>query len=234
MYSRNHWVIHLLGLRGRVSDAHHLRAVDSQMNNSRSNREFADGSGNAAVLSSGYFYPGDEWRGDVARMIMYMYVRYQEQCEPTDVGIGSTSYSPFGDMPNIFLEWNAEDPVNQYEMNRNTVLQNMQGNRNPFIDNPYLATMIWNGPQAEDKWGLLANVSYEMPEIKVYPTLTSGIVNIEGYTATYSVNVYNSIGQQVQYTSSGNTIDIGANAKGMYYMVVQHETVSQTFKIILN
>lgn len=223
-----------LGFDGPGSDAHHLRAIDSQMNNSRSNRKFADGSGNAAVLANGYFYPGDEWKGDVARMIMYMYVRYQDQCMPIVVGVGSTNYSFFGDMPDIFLEWNAEDPVNTYEMNRNTVLQNMQGNRNPFIDNPYLATAIWNGPQAHDMWGLLSSTKYQASKVVVFPTLTTGIVNIANpNSSSYSVSVYNNIGQQVQVITSGNTIDIGSNAKGMYYMVIDDGVSSNTFKLIL-
>jgi len=70
-----------------------------------------------------------------------MYIRYPNQCLPNNVGVGSTSYSTFGDMPNVFLDWNAQDPVSQYELNRNNILQTIQGNRNPFIDNPYLATI---------------------------------------------------------------------------------------------
>lgn len=223
-----------LEFEGPGADAHHLRSIDNQMNNSRSNREFEDGSGNAAVLGSGNFYPGDEWRGDVARMMMYMYVRYLDQCDPTVVGIGSTSYSNFGDMPNIFLEWNQEDPVSEYEMNRNVVLQNMQGNRNPFIDNPYLATMIWNGPQAEDTWGVLLVTIDEPNEMIVYPTLTTGVVYIENISAGYQLGLYNNLGQQVQFSTSDNTIDISHNSKGIYYLMVQQGNTSKTFKLILN
>ncbi|KAF5294953.1 hypothetical protein FQR65_LT19949 [Abscondita terminalis] len=52
-------------------------------NNSRSNRKFASGSGNAAIVANGNFYPGDEWKGDIARMMMYMYLRYPNQCPAT-------------------------------------------------------------------------------------------------------------------------------------------------------
>jgi endonuclease I len=79
---------------------------------------------------------------------MYMYVRYPSQSIATTVGAGSTTYSV--DMPNVFLDWNAADPVSQYELNRNNILNTIQGNRNPFIDNPYLATVIWNGPTAQN------------------------------------------------------------------------------------
>ena len=133
-------------------DAHHIRAADVTFNADRGNRLFADGEGDAGNVGI-YWYPGDEWKGDVARMMMYMYLRYPTQCLATNVGSGLTTYNI--DMPNIFLEWNEEDPVSQFEKTRNNALQGIQGNRNPFIDNPYLATMIWNGPQSPDAWNIL-------------------------------------------------------------------------------
>ena len=133
-------------------DAHHIRAADVTFNNDRGSRLYADGEGDAGNVGI-YWYPGDEWKGDIARMMMYMYLRYPTQCLATNVGSGPTTYNI--DMPNIFLEWNEEDPVSQFEKTRNNVLQGIQGNRNPFIDNPYLATMIWNGPQSPDAWNIL-------------------------------------------------------------------------------
>ncbi len=52
----------------------------------------------------------------------------------------------------LFVRWNAEDPVSQIEIQRNNIIEGAQGNRNPFIDNPYLATIIWGGSTAEDLW----------------------------------------------------------------------------------
>ena len=94
---------------GPGTDVHNLRAADCQMNSSRNNRLFVSGSGNSGISGS-YFYPGDEFKGDVARIIMYMYLRYPSQCEPLNIGVGSSSYSTNGDMPNVFLDWNEEDP----------------------------------------------------------------------------------------------------------------------------
>ena len=125
------------------TDAHHLRAADVQMNNNRSNRLFATGSGNAGNVGANW-YPGDEWKGDVARMMMYMYLRYPSQCLPNNVGVGAAvAIDP--PMIDLFLQWNSEDAVSTYEQTRNNILESNQGNRNPFIDNPYLATIIWGG-----------------------------------------------------------------------------------------
>ncbi|AZQ42738.1 endonuclease [Nonlabens ponticola] len=141
-----------LGTTGPGSDMHHLRPADVSRNGSRSNRKFADGSGNSRITAQGHWYPGDEFKGDVARMMMFMYVRYGSRCLPKNVGVG-TAASADSNMLNLFLEWNVEDPVDNYELNRNNIIEGIQGNRNPFIDNPAFATAIWNGPQAEDRFG---------------------------------------------------------------------------------
>ena len=98
-------------------------------------------------------------------------------------------------MPNIFLEWNQQDPVSLYEQNRNNVLQNMQGNRNPFIDNPYLATLIWNGPTAEDTWNLLSIEASTLESIVIYPTVSYDYVNVSNQkNKTFEYTIYNYIG----------------------------------------
>jgi endonuclease I len=148
-------------------DAHSLRPVDKPTNSSRGNKRFADGSGNSGE-SNGGWYPGDEWKGDVARMMMYMYMRYDDICLPTNVGIGDSSLTE-DDMIDLFLKWNVEDPVSDFERNRYTYHENTtdnssaQGNRNPLIDNPYLATRIWGGDSAEDLWGIYTSSDTEAP-----------------------------------------------------------------------
>lgn len=137
------------------ADAHNLRPCDSPTNSSRGNKLFATGSGNSGAVTGGW-YPGDEWKGDVARIAMYMYLRYGSQCLPTFLGVGSSASTP-DDMIDLFLQWNVDDPVSDFEKQRNTyhdgVSTYSQGNRNPFIDNPAFATTIWGGAQAEDLFG---------------------------------------------------------------------------------
>lgn len=166
-----------LGEAGPGADAHHLRPTDFQKNSSRGNRLFATGTGVASGASSGGWFPGNEWKGDVARMIMYMYLRYGNRCLPTNVGIGSSANTP-DDMIDLFLQWNVEDPVSDFERQRNTFHENTnnpeaQGNRNPFIDNPRLATRIWGGPEAEDTWGIYTSSDVEAPSIPTNLTATN-------------------------------------------------------------
>jgi len=57
--------------RNQASDIHNLRAITG-INQTRSNRYFADGSGEAKTVGTEGFYPGDEHKGDVARILFYM------------------------------------------------------------------------------------------------------------------------------------------------------------------
>jgi endonuclease I len=223
-----------LGFNLAGSDAHHLRAIDSQLNSLRSNRIYDDGTGNAAVLPNGNWYPGDEWKGDIARMMMYMYVRYPTQCLATNIGAGSTSFSTFGDMPNIFLVWNTEDPVSQYELNRNNILNTLQGNRNPFIDNPYLASIIWNGPAANETWGLLTIKQNSLSQIIVYPTITTDYIYISNpNNNNFTYSIYNNIGQNIKTNTTTDKIDISNNSKGLYFIKLTNDDFTNTYKIIL-
>ena len=122
-----------------VTDLHHLRSCDATVNSERSNYSFTDGNGTYSLINDNMWYPGDEWKGDVARMILYLNIRYQE------------AFNSVGSLE-LFLQWNVDDPISLFEIQRNNVIMGAQGNRNPFIDNPYLATLIWGGTPAENKW----------------------------------------------------------------------------------
>jgi len=186
-----------LGSTGPGSDAHHIRPADVSTNSSRSNRKFADGSGNSGTTANGYWYPGDEWKGDVARMMMYMYARYGNRCLPSAVGIGNTLASD-SNMIDLFLNWNVEDPVSEFEVQRNNSIENTQGNRNPFIDNPSFATDIWGGQQAQD---LFENPTEEI--INNPSPTTDGTLIISEYVEGSSNNKAIEIANV-----SGNTIDL--------------------------
>ncbi|MBP6576702.1 MAG: endonuclease [Chryseobacterium sp.] len=140
-----------LGTSGPGADGHHLRPADITLNSTRGSLLFDDGTGiTAQKTSRGGWYPGSEWKGDVARILMYMYVRYNSRCLPLNITMNPATYS--SDFPDILLKWNVEDPVSDFERQRNNIVANTQKNRNPFIDNPYLATVIWGGPAAQNTW----------------------------------------------------------------------------------
>jgi len=213
-----------LGSTGPGSDAHHLRASDVTLNSNRGNLTYGAGTGNAAVVN-GSWYPGDEWKGDVARMMMYMYLRYGTQCLPSAVGTGTQNYS--SDMMDLFLEWNTEDPVSQYEINRNVLLEGIQGNRNPFIDNPAFATSVWGGPEAEDRFNTVTVVDTEAPTAPL--DLISSNITATSSTVSWSAATDN-VGVLAYQIFNGET-QIGSTTETSFYIDELTASTAYTFTV---
>lgn len=228
---------------GPGTDLHNLRASDVQWNAARGNLKFAAGSGNSGT-SNGGWYPGDEWKGDVARIIMYMYIRYngngnsqaQAKCWPINAGIGTTN-SIDTKMVDLFLQWNAEDPVSTVELQRNPVSVTYQGNRNPFIDNPAFATRIWGGMQAQDTWGTLAVAKYTTTGFEVYPNPSNNhSVNVVLDNENQAdITLYN-IGGQLIYHQKMTTKkqNIPNLPSGFYMLKITTNTQTSVKKVIIN
>jgi endonuclease I len=233
-----------LGESGPGADAHHLRAADVQRNGDRGSEKFAAGSGDSHDVNSSTWYPGDEWKGDVARMMMYMYLRYGSRCLPKNVGVGVTVATDTN-MIDLFLQWNAEDPVSQYEDNRNTYLGNAsnqygQGNRNPFIDNPYLATMIWGGPIAENRWPSLAVSDLTaLNKVIVFPNpANENTINIYSETSIDRLQLVNINGQVIRDIQNPLFLDkvftLQALPSGFYFIRLTSENRTATQKVLVN
>lgn len=135
------------------SDIHNLRAANPGVNSSRGNHAFVEGSGSYGKKSGGW-YPGDDDKGDVARIVLYMNVRW-----------GLTINSSIGNL-DMFLRWHIEDPVDDFEIHRNQVIYEAQNNRNPFIDHPELVEMIYGKAK-------LLSVEVEEPTESYYLDFTS-------------------------------------------------------------
>ncbi|WP_165805993.1 endonuclease [Marixanthomonas spongiae] len=209
------------GTTGIGADPHNLRPSDVQANGNRGNKKFISGSGNAGSVS-GAWYPGDEWKGDVARIMMYMYTRYGDRCLPSLAGNGPKEGTT--DMLKLFLQWNVDDPVSELEDQRNPYLENEYGNRNPFIDNPVLATIIWGGPQAEDRWGLLSSEAFSNEVINIHPNPASEKIWIQSSTATRPERyvLFDITGRKVlqQAATEEGFIDVSEFKSGIYLLQV--------------
>ncbi len=135
---------------GAGSDMHHIRPSDQPVNSARANQKYGNVEGGKTAISAGYsgkleggtytgtyFEPLDNVKGDVARICLYVYVRYGGEL------------SKCSDITNVFesvdvlLSWCQLDPVDTWEMGRNEVVGKIQGNRNVFIDYPELAWLIF-------------------------------------------------------------------------------------------
>ncbi|MGA5148503.1 endonuclease I family protein [Streptomyces griseoincarnatus] len=137
---------------GPGTDIHHLRPSDVQVNSIRGNKDFDNGgsavtNGGGSLTDSDSFEPRDAVKGDVARMILYMAVRYEgtdgwPDLEPNNsVSNGSAPY--IGKL-SVLKEWHEQDPPDSFEQHRNDVIfESYQHNRNPFIDHPEWVEAIW-------------------------------------------------------------------------------------------
>ncbi len=151
------------------SDLHHLRPARADVNSARWHLDFDNGGelysdSGCRVLAGISFEPRDAVKGDVARMMFYMAVRYEggesnmpdlelveaipslldSQGNPNNNQHMSTPH--FGRLSTL-LTWHAEDPPDAEERRRNEVIfTDYQTNRNPFIDHPEWVAEIWGGP----------------------------------------------------------------------------------------
>jgi len=149
------------------TDLHHLRPADRNINSAHSNYGYGMGgdpvydelTDNSKVLSGAYlnkanqsFEPTDRAKGQVARMVFYMAVRYEngDDTSPENMpdliitkGNKKQSGQPsIGDLCTL-VTWNNEFTVTAFEKRRNKRVQEIQGNRNPFIDHPAFVDAIW-------------------------------------------------------------------------------------------
>ncbi len=138
-WNREHvWPQSLLGGKASnsrtniASDLHSLKPANPSENSSRSNRYFDDSG------VSGSYEPRDEVKGDVARILFYKVVKYEElelvNSVPIELQMGNLD---------TLLRWHLFDPVDGFERNRNNVIFSYQNNRNPFIDHPEFVEKIW-------------------------------------------------------------------------------------------
>ena len=135
---------------GAGSDLHHLRPSDPSVNSSKGNKRFGEvENGNEVMISSlnggggsgcysnpTYFEPRDEVKGDVARIIFYLFTRYPQS--------DNHEFTDVAESLEVLLDWHNQDPVDEWEMRRNERTYEIQGNRNPYIDNPQYALLIWS------------------------------------------------------------------------------------------
>ena len=141
---------------GGGADLHHIRPSDAGVNSSRGNKKYGNAPGGSSKYGSNpatgvlgghynstYFEPLDNVKGDVARICLYVYVRWGSSW-------GATSITKVFQSIDVLLEWCELDPVDTWELGRNEVVEDIQGNRNVFIDYPEYAWLIFGREVPED------------------------------------------------------------------------------------
>lgn len=215
------WTTEADSLRHGNSDAHALRAADAAENSARGNQHYGQYIGPSGTLGS--------FRGDVARSVLYMEIRYNG-LEVVN-GFPSTT-GQLGDLATL-LDWHRNDPPDDFEMNRNNVVYNWQRNRNPFIDQPLLVEYIWGNNVGEVWDQSLGFNNSELQNLSVYPNPTDGRLFI---TTSNLVDIeLLSIEGKVlkRYNNVESYIDIDL-ASGLYLLKITQENTVVFRKIIIN
>lgn len=157
-YNREHlWAQSWAKGTKHETDLHHVYPTDGYVNARRGNYAFGEvtnatwtslnggklGTCTTTGFSGTVFEPIDEYKGDIARALMYVSVRYYTE----DSNWGSSDMTSGADIlpwaVTMLLHWHAEDPVSAKEIARNDAVYGIQGNRNPFVDHPEYAARIW-------------------------------------------------------------------------------------------
>ena len=220
-------------------DLHHIFPTDGFVNAQRSSFPYGEvqnaswTSQNGSKLgtcksSLGYngtvFEPIDEYKGDFARAIMYMSVRYYG--EDSDWGSsGMTNKSVIKPWAiAMLLNWSDNDPVSQKEIDRNNVVYGIQGTRNPFIDHPEYAHIIW-----EPGW---TGVTYNITCASVqHGSISAPATAVEGtmvsLTATPSQGYM--LGSWNVYKTGDTNTTVPVSSNGTFTMPSFNVTVSASF-----
>ena len=204
------------------SDAHSLRPADSGENSSRSNRDYGDDydgpTGNAG-----------SWKGDVARSVMYMSLRYNA----LDVVEGDLDNSTIGELGDLtyLLLWHSTDTPDDYEMNRNNVIYDWQKNRNPFIDMPNLVDYVYG-----DKFGQVWNSSLSVYKYEIgihfYPNPVIDEITFES-SITGNIKIISLEGKTVfNKKISSEKVDLSVLKSGIYLFEIITNTNIYKGKII--
>ncbi len=177
------------------SDLHYVIPTDARINQLRSNYPYGvAGTTNYDTFSNGskisrngtpgsaytgrVYEPIDEFKGDIARSLLYFSVRYEKKLPAFEFYNGTSPANDRNPLDGtqekafedwylaMLLQWHNLDPVSQREVDRNNLVYGLQKNRNPFVDNPQWVNLIWNQapdavpPQAPSNLTVAQNSAY--------------------------------------------------------------------------
>ena len=241
---------------GAGSDIHHIRPLISSINSARSNGLYTDREHCGNISLSKYYYKGsevstytgqwtgcyasgsnyweprDEDKGDVARILMYMYMHYSKEVSANAsnskagnlviTNIVYTSTRTKDAAWDMLVKWNEVDPVSTFEMNRNNYCASVTGTRNPFIDHPEYASAIWGDDSGntdiggDDSGG--EDDPFVYPEANSLITIEKAIEVCNQTGATFTTDKYKITGtiESISSTTYGNMTVKDVNGDSIY------------------
>lgn len=217
------------------TDVHNLRPADISVNSARSNRWFDTCS--VSVVDNGFvtgsytsytrwvWQPRKEVVGDVARMIFYMATRYEGDNGEPDLEVidyfpaDDNTQDPVHAKLSTLLQWNIQDPVDDFERHRNEVIYSYQHNRNPFIDHPEYAQRIWSDST------ITGVQQHENFAFTVYPNPVVSTLHFSG--ADQMVKVLYSLRGTLLKSTELQQMSVRELPSGIYFLVLKDKNTGE-------
>lgn len=226
------------GVRPMDSDALNLRPADAMANVSRSNLDFDNVKPNGTQnpyapdcwSNDSAFEPGPMTKGQVARILFYMDTRYEGTDGEMDLQLvrklNNYPAAKFGNLTTL-LEWNRDYPPSALERQRNDRIFRMQQNRNPFVDHPEFADLIYDGATPTGTEFGNFSMSPELPNQDEEPQVSISISNVTNLSdvSLFWGNAFDAETHQTQMDLSGTQYHAklsfaGYNAGDLIYLKV--------------
>jgi len=224
------------GVSPPYSDAFHIFPTDGWVNAQRSNYPYGEvlnpswtslnggklGNNTTVGYSQTVFEPIDEYKGDIARGLLYMAVRYlgEDSAWANSPATNKATILPW--QLCLLLNWHNQDTVSAKEITRNNAIYKWQNNRNPFIDRPGFADSAFTCT--------LVGIYEAEKELafSVFPNPAQETirVNFSGY-AMHTIRLLNSLGEEViaeTTLSAGTRLNVSALPRGFYIVQVSTAT----------
>ena len=228
-------------------DVHNLKPCDRSVNASRGVKDFDNGGNNhdealSCLTDFDSWEPADFVKGDVARILFYMVVRYDPGYnyynETFDLELVDyttpDNFDPILGKLSTLLEWHVLDPVDDFEVNRNEVIYSYQQNRNPFIDHPELVDYIW-GENNNQNWS--GNLNTNNPELEmnnIYPNPTNGIIYLPENFVNNNYEVLDLNGKILTTGKINQTRILNFDLeKGVYFLKIIGSNKYSSLKLVI-
>ncbi len=229
------------------TDVHNLKPSDRSVNTSRGTKDF-DFGGNQhseateCLTDSDSWEPSDSVKGDIARILFYMVVRYDPgydhnnnsfDLELVDYTTPGNNDPILGKLSSL-IQWHFDDPVDDFEVNRNEVIFGFQQNRNPFIDHPSLVNFLW-GDNVGQNWNENLSINNVTAEnLTITPNPSSGILNFSKELKNERIELFSLTGKKIYDRKVNNINSISLNLEsGIYLMKISNNKRVKNSKIII-
>ena len=228
------------------TDVHNLKPCDRSVNTSRGTKDYDFGGSQHSeatecLTDSDSWEPSDYVKGDIARILFYMVVRYDPgydhnnnsfDLELVDYTTPNNNDPILGKLSSL-IQWHYDDPVDDFEINRNEIIYDFQENRNAFIDHPSLVSYLW-GENYGENWN--ENLGIDDVTIEnsfIYPNPSEGVINFSNNLIDERIQVFSINGDKVyDKTITNNSIHFVLQS-GFYLLKISNNSRVLNHKIII-